>query len=244
MDSTILKKLGLSEKEVKVYLSLLEYGAISIRGLADLTGLNRGTVYDILKRLQEWGLVSFYHQKTKQQFVAEKPERLLRLAEEREKEAARIKDQLGGFIPELSALADKGASSPVTKYYEGKNGVKAILEDVLESQNPGEEYYVYSARKASEDLNAAFPDFTKARVKKGIKVKAISMAEGGKLSGLDERKWLGTKDDSATFIIIYSEKCAFVSRDAKEQPVGVIIENKMVYETQKKIFLQLWRLIN
>ena len=64
MDITIFKKLGLSEKEAAVYLSLLEHGASSVRNLAVLAGLNRGTTYDILKKLQELGLASFYHKNT------------------------------------------------------------------------------------------------------------------------------------------------------------------------------------
>jgi hypothetical protein len=77
-----------------------------------------------------------------------------------------------------------------------------------------------------------------------IHVKAISLAKGGGTSGLDERRWLGTNDESATFIIIYASKCAFISRDARQVPVGVIIENKMIYETQKMIFLHLWNKLN
>ena len=77
MEVIILKKLGLSDKEIKIYLKLLECGATSVRGLAELCGLNRGTVYDTLKRLQNAGLVSYYHQETKQRFVAEEPEKLI-----------------------------------------------------------------------------------------------------------------------------------------------------------------------
>ena len=44
MDITILKKIGLSDKEIEVYLALLENGACSVRGLVGFTGLNRGTV--------------------------------------------------------------------------------------------------------------------------------------------------------------------------------------------------------
>ena len=36
--------IGSTDKEIKVYLGLLEYGAISVRGLAEVTSLNRGTV--------------------------------------------------------------------------------------------------------------------------------------------------------------------------------------------------------
>ncbi len=245
MEIAILKKLGLSEKEIKVYLKLLEYGAISVRSLAELSELNRGTAYDILKKLQEVGLVSYYHSETKQRFVAEDPEKLIKLVEEREAELSRIKTAFVEFIPELKSLQEKGGCRPVTKLYEGKAGIRFMLDDVLESMEDENErtYYIYSATKSSDDINNAYPDFTKRRIKRGISVRAISLAKGGKTSGLDERKWLGTNEESATFIIIYAGKCAFISRDASGKPVGVIIENQMIYETQKVIFLRLWGLM-
>jgi HTH-type transcriptional regulator, sugar sensing transcriptional regulator len=242
MDFTILKKLGLTDKEISVYLKLLEYGAISVRGLADLTGLNRGTTYDVLKRLQEIGLVSFYDTASKQKFVAEEPAKLEKLLNRQEEEIKAAKNELSELIPELKSLQDKGGNLPTTKFYEGQSGIRFILEDLLSSVvAKGEtEYYIYSATKGSDDINNAFPDFTRARIKKNIRVKAIALAEGGRTHGLDERRWLGTSEESATFILIYAGKCAFISRDAKNSPVGVLIENAAIFLTQKTIFLKLW----
>lgn len=245
MDITILKKLGLPDKEIKVYLTLLEYGPISVRSLAELANLNRGTVYDTLKSLQERGMVSYYHQETKQHFVAEDPAKLFKLVQDKEEELKSTKSKIKEIIPELKSLQDKGGSKPTTKFYEGKAGVRFILDDVLSSMREaqGKEYYIYSATNTSDDINNAYPDFTRERIKKKIHVKAISLAKGGKTHGLDERRWLGTNKESATFILIYVGKCTFISRDAKDAPVGVIIENETIYETQKIIFLKLWELL-
>lgn len=245
MDVSILKKLNLSDKEIKVYLNLLEYGDMSVRNLAELSELNRGTTYDILKRLQEVGLVAYYHHDTKQHFVAEDPEKLIKVINDQKDELKSAEEKIREIIPVLSSLQDKGGNKPVTKFYEGKDGIRMIMADVLKSVSESEEmeYYVYSAKNASDDYKKAYPDFTEDRIRKKIKVKAISLAEGGQTSGLDERKWLGTNDVSATFIIIYADKCAFISRDSKNSPVGVIVENKMIYETQKIIFMKLWALI-
>jgi HTH-type transcriptional regulator, sugar sensing transcriptional regulator len=246
MDTTILKKLGLSDKETGAYLKLLEHGALSVRGLSQAAGLNRGTTYDILKKLQEAGLVSYYHQAKKQKFVAEDAGKLLRLAQSREQELKETKDGLARLIPELKSLQNKDGGGPTARFYEGKTGVRFILEDLLATVGGQKEreYCVFSATKASEDINAAYPDFTPTRIRKRIRVKAISLAPGGSTHGLDERRWLGTNDDSATYILIYAGKCAFISRDAGGAPVGVIIENKMIYETQKIIFQRLWELLD
>jgi len=244
MDITILKKLGLDDKEVKIYLKLLEYGTISVRGLAEISTLNRGTTYDILKRLQEIGLVSYYYQEKKQRFVAEEPEKLLEILKKREQEIKEVKNGILDIIPELKSIQDKKDLKPVSKLYENRAGIKTILDDLLSSMNalPEEkrEYYIYSSTEASADIHRAYPTFTKDRIKKNIRVKSISLAQGGNLHGLDHRRWLGTDKNSATFILIYSNKCAFISRDSQSSPVGILVENKMIYETQKMIFLSLW----
>ncbi|MFZ2226272.1 MAG: helix-turn-helix domain-containing protein [Candidatus Moraniibacteriota bacterium] len=244
MDITILKKLGLDDKEAQIYLALLEYGAISVRGLAEVSALNRGTAYDTLKRLQEMGLVSYYYQEKKQRFVAEEPEKLLEILKKREQEIKEVKNGILDIIPELKSIQDKKDLTPVSKLYQNRAGIKTILDDLLSSMQilPEEqrEYYIYSSTQASADIHKAYPTFTKDRIKKNIRVKSISLAKGGNLHGLDHRRWLGTDKNSATFILIYSGKCAFISRDSQGSPVGILVENKMIYETQKMIFLSLW----
>jgi sugar-specific transcriptional regulator TrmB len=246
MNINSLQKLGLREKEIKIYLNLLENGSLSVRRLAQVSGLNRGTVYDLLKNLQEKGLVSYFHRDTKQKFIAEDPEKILNIIKDNEEEFKRNKETIKELLPELRSLQNKSENQPTTKFYEGRKGIKMILEDLLSvmSKTENKEYYVYSAKDVSDDINGAYPDFTNNRIKKNIKVKVISLAKGGGISGLDERRWLGTNEETATFIIIYENKCAFISRDNFSNPVGVIIENNMIYETQKTIFLNFWDKLN
>ena len=249
MDILVLKKLGLTDKDAKVYVKLIEHGPISVRALAQLSDLNRGTTYDILKSLQRKGLVSYFHHDTKQNFVAEDPLRLIKLIKDREEELIEVKNKIDDIIPELKSLQAQGDNKPVTKYYEGKEGIRFILDDVLTTmkESDANEYYIYSAPGVREDIYAAYPDFIKKRIKYKLIVKTISLSEGGDTYGLDERKWLPKSQISnkveTTYILIYGNKCAFISRDSSHKPVGVIIENKMIYETQKIIFDQLWKFL-
>lgn len=256
MEISILKKLGLSDKDIIIYKKLLEHGASSVRDLALVSGLNRGTAYDVLKKLQDIGLVSYYHENTKQNFVAEDPDKIHKLLKAREQELHEAEAKLKDLIPELKSLQDVGGEKPVTKFYAGKNGIKFILEDILMQLKIAKEktYFVYSAEGVREDVYSAYPDFNKKRIKNKIKAKTISLSPGGSTYGFDERKWLpstssgqGKTDKEATanmtYIVIYENHCAFIARDLNGKPVGVIIENKMIYETQKTIFLQLWNLL-
>jgi len=241
MQLEILKKLGLSDKEATLYLELLRLGPSSVRQLAEKSDVNRGTVYDCLKRLQILGIVEFYEKEAKQFFVATDPLRLRDLAERQIRDTEQAKKKLDDFIPELKSLYDSGGERPVSRYFT-KNEIHKILEDVLNICAESDEkiYRIYSAEGVRKYLYEQFPTFSDVRVAKGISVRVIALGDGGELRGLDERRWLKSSPSTPTYIIIYPKKTAYISLDAKNEPVGVVIENEGVSETQKTIFDSLW----
>lgn len=241
MNISILRNLGFSDKSSTVYLELLRLGPSSVRALAGSSGLNRGTTYDILSWLKDKGLVTFYKKDSKQLFVAENPTVLQELVRKESMLLKEAERDLERVIPELQALHHRGGDRPVARYY-GKKEIKNILEDVLSTCEAESEkmYRIYSAEGLREYLYEEFPSFSDARVSKGISVRVIALGKGGEMRGLDERKWLSKESKTATYILIYPGKTAYISLDAKNEPVGVVIENPGVYETQKIIFDELW----
>ena len=241
MNTELFKKLGMSDKVAQIYQSLLSLGPSSVRSLADGAGLNRGTTYDALKWLEDKGLVTFYHKDTKQYFVAEHPDRLLSVVREKKFETERLEREIERSLPEFMALHHKGGERPVAQYVSARE-LNTILEDVLLTCEHSEEkmYRIYSTESVREFLYEEFPTFSDARIAKGISVKAIAIGDGGELRGLDQRKWLPAHERLSTYIIIYPGKTAFISLDAKEQPVGVLIQNEGIYQTEKHIFDTLW----
>lgn len=242
MQLDLLKKIGFSDKSAKIYLALLQLGPSSVRTLAEYCELNRGTTYDALKWLQDHGVVNYYHKDTKQHFVAEHPDKLHDLIKRQTEELSRVDKELDKLVPELLAIHHKGGERPVAKYFESKD-IAQILEDVLSTCEDSEEpaYRIYSTEGIREFLYKSFPTFSDVRIAKGISVKVIAIGEGGELRGLDERKWLKAKTETPTYIIIYPGKTAYISLNAKQEPIGVVIENDGVSETQKIVFDNLWK---
>ena len=239
---TILKQMGLSDKETRVYLTLLKNGPSSVRTLAKASEINRGTTYDILKSLKESGLVSFYHKDTKQFFVTEDPSVLNNALEQRMEKLEDVKKKLIQVIPELKSLFNK-ANKPVVKYYEGFNGVRVVLSDVLEiTQSFSEKiYYVFSSAAIREYLYKAFPNFTKERIRRKIKVKAIGLGHKGTVAELSEKKSLNAKNSSPTYILIYPGKVAMISVNSSKQPLALIIEDEALSVTQQQLFDFIWQ---
>jgi sugar-specific transcriptional regulator TrmB len=245
----VLKNFGLSEKEIAVYLALIELGSSSVRTISQKAKINRGTTYDILKSLINLGIISYYNKESKQYFIAERPETLLAVIDKKQEELKEIKENIEESLPLFKTIFEKQGGKPVVKLYEGLIGIRHILEDVLKSMDSVKDktYYVYSSSTLRKNVHQAMKDFSKKRIRRRIRVKTIALGEGGSTVGLDERKWMlsnvkGQEALRSTYEIIYGgNKVAHISLDNAENPVGVVIENQEIYHTQKLIFEYNWK---
>lgn len=243
---TTLKNLGFSTKEIDVYLFLIEAGPNPVRQIAIETKINRGTTYDILKSLIKQGLVSYYHQAQHKYFVAEDPDKLKDLVADKIDGLNQINQDFNQVIPELKSLYQKSGQQPKVKYYQGTAGSKSILLDVLKvmAKRKSKEYYVFSSADIAKYLYLDFQNFAVTRVKKKIKVKVIAIGPGGKLYGLDQRKWLSKQKGWPTYMIIYGPKTALLSLDAQKNLHGVIIEDEGISQTQSHLFEYIWKTLS
>ncbi len=241
----LLRRVGLTEKEVQVYLTLLELGPAPVRNIAVKSRINRGTTYEVLKALIDRGLVSYFEKTRHQHFMAEDPSKLLALVEYRTRELAKTKDQLSELLPLLEERQGKGAGRPRVRFFEGSRGVRTILEDVLETMRDHDEklYRVYSFADVRDHLYVGFRDFVDRRIKLGIRVKTIALGPGGKLWGLDERRWLKGAEGALTYQLLYADKFAMISLDESGNPVTSLVEDPKIAETQRVIFDTLWSLL-
>ncbi len=240
--SSILRVLGLEEKDMQIYTTLLHLGTASLRQIAEEAQVPRATAYDGLKRLLSCKLVSYVDAKTHRYFMAEDPSRLQALATKQEMMIQEAREELTEVIPDLQKILLWSRRRPIVKYYEGDEGVKEILEDVLEetAKTAKKMYRIYSSSTLRDLVAAAWPGFLKTRIKKGIHVRAISIGSGGRTAGLDERRWLSHDEGSATYIFIYAEKTAYISCDDHGRLFGVMIEDEGIAQTQTRIFDALW----
>ncbi|MDO8553713.1 MAG: helix-turn-helix domain-containing protein, partial [Candidatus Micrarchaeota archaeon] len=91
MNTDTLKKIGLSDSEIRVYISLLELGQTTTGPLVKKTGVPSSKIYHILGSLTDKGLVGHViHGKVKK-FRANRPTALRHLLDKREQETAQIK---------------------------------------------------------------------------------------------------------------------------------------------------------
>lgn len=239
-----LELLGLSPKELDVYLATLRLGTAPLRRVAEESGYQRATVYDALKHLREVGLVRYVDAKTHRYFTGEDPHKLRGIATRREVALTEAREGLEKILPSFVAMQGTHECRPAVRYYEGPNGVRDLLEDVLSTAEHAESkaklYRVYSSAGIRDLILQAWPTFTKERIRRGVRVRAIAIGEGGSTTGLDERKWLRKDATSPTYIFLCATKTAYVSLAQDKELFGVIINDPAVAKTEQCIFDALW----
>jgi sugar-specific transcriptional regulator TrmB len=104
MVSEILQQLGFNEKEIKIYLTVLEHGKMAPAQVARLTSINRTTVYAIAKELVAKGVITEDLAGTKSSLIALPPEDLKTLAHKEERELENKKILINQAIQELQSI--------------------------------------------------------------------------------------------------------------------------------------------
>lgn len=243
----IFQELGFSPREVAVYIALIKLGHGSIRDIAAKAGCNRGSAYDTLKTLHNKGIVTYFPKGKRRFFSAEPAEKLLELAQEKQSRLQQTMQHLEQeIIPDLKHLQPAYNIANV-HYYEGDDGVEHVLRDILNTVAASEprEYCVYSARPIRRYLYRPFPNYTRQRVQRGIRVRVIAIGAGGEEAKLAERKWIdtGARRAASSYIAIYPPKCAMFSLVHEDYPTAVVIDAKEIAFSHQIVFDTLWRLL-
>lgn len=252
--TNLLKEIGFNDKEIDVYSALLPLGSASIRTISDRVKINRGTVYDVLESLVKKGFIDVKKSGSKRKFIVKSPEELLVFIENQRKSLENTKMKIKEALPFLLSSYMKGGGKPTVEYFDDDKGIKHILEDVLNTFNLAvrppslkkeyKEYYVYSSKSVRNYLYKLFPNFTKEKLRLGIKTKVIALGEGAdpKNLKLAQRKYIHI--DAPAYMLIYRSKIALISVADDKKPFGVIISNEKIAKTQKIIFESLFSKIN
>lgn len=166
----ILKSLGLTETESILYELLLEMGPQLARDLVRPSGLTRGNVYNVLMQLNDKGFVTIAKGK-QQHFQAVDPSELRRLLELQTEQIRRLDTEFTSTLPKLISKYTLSTNRPAIQTFEGYDGYKAAIDDLLQTST---EILTYIDTEALVGpLTKLDSYFEKQRVTKGIQNRII-----------------------------------------------------------------------
>lgn len=241
----ILKQLNFSEKEIDVYLAALAMTSASISNLAKKAGIKRSTVYVLLEKLKEKGLVSLSDKKGKQIFITENPEKLLKIVDQRKDELANQEKEIKKNLPKFKALAKKDTAIPLFRYYEGKEAVWNIFNDIIESKQnasvvaAGQIYDVLGIKRFTKEIIQKRSQLgTEARIIADQHPENVKGWKEGK-TAIREYRFFPSDIILDASIYVYANKIAMIF--LKDYLSGLIIENEKVFLVFKFMFDSLWK---
>ncbi len=233
-----LKQLNLNDKEIQIYLILLRLGQSTINRIAELTNYPKSTCYDILRSLISRGLASSFDRDKVKHFEAADPRTLIANLEEQKQ---RVKE----ILPELIGMQKSIGEKPNVELYEGKQGVKAIFDSILDTKK--EFFGMTNESKFESILQWFIPNFRMRRSKAKIKARIICEESdiAKDMKSRDKQELRTTKIDSmmnnqkAEFYV-FGDKVALLAVSEKE-PAGILIENKEIANLMREVFNRVWK---
>ena len=162
----ILRKIGLSEGEIKVYSALLDLGISPLNKVHEKTGIERRNIYDILNKLIERGLITYSVENKKRVFQISHPNKIIGYIEEKKHNLDETEKEIIKEIPSLTEKFNFKRPLINAEIYRGNEGVKAVWEDML---NYKAVYWIGSGRYVPKMLPHFFANWNKRRIELKVK---------------------------------------------------------------------------
>jgi sugar-specific transcriptional regulator TrmB len=232
MNESILQEAGLTQIEARVYLTLLEQGALLAGVISRKSGVHRRSVYDVMDRLIEKGLVSYIVKNNRRYYEATNPARLIELIREKQNAIER-------FLPELKSKYEARKEKQETLFFRGREGIKAVFDDQLQHK----EILVLAATSYWNAVSKPFfAQYDLMRKKLKVKQRMIfssNMRESARNIPLAEKRYLAQYETPVS-MAIYGDKVSIIMWASS--PFAILIKEKAIADAYRTYFETLWKI--
>jgi len=244
-----LINLGLSTAEAKIYTRLTELGQSSMTELAHSLQMNRVTTHFNVQNLIDKGLITHVKQGRSRELTAQSPDSLQYLIEQKDNHVKRLKEEFINTIPLMKKtmpLINKPERHFDVKFFQGKNGVKAIYREVLKSTELRSYVNISNIFEVFPENPQLFPEAVSRKHLKMWEIIEDSLISRNYVKTVDPKrysyKFFPSDWNISVFdYMIFDGKIAMIT--GKQEPKGILIVNDDMYKNAKALFEMLWRLL-
>lgn len=249
IDKEILRNVGLTDSEIKVYLALLKLGESKKDPIVKESRISPSKIYDVGWKLVEKGLVSIIVKNGVKHFKAAPPETMIEVINKKKISLEEKENQLKKVIPTLNKIIQERAKKEVAEMYVGWRGLETLYEIILSNLKRGQTDYVLGATTGTKDHRTErfFVKVNRKLKERGIRLNILfgkkqrnyakRVAEKG---GLKYHKARYLNFDFPTEINIFNENVAIII--LLDEPVSLLIRNKLLAESFKSYFDAMWKI--
>jgi len=237
----ILKDIGLDETEAQVYLTSLSLGPTTVLKIARMSEIKRTTIYGVIDSLKNKGLMRIELKGLKQLYIAENPEKLEDILDNRKRE-------FSAKLPNFMALYKLEGGESSIKYYTGLKDMKKVYLSTLDDIKRGGEYLVITNEEKWFELDPDFwmKEYIEVRAKLPCKTRLISQdstiaREHEKFQRNYNEQFKIFKNEVSLNIDMVLTPNKLIIVDLLPPLTTLVIENKNIIELQKQLFEIIWR---
>lgn len=245
MNENALRKIGISNNEIKIYLFLLKSGSTTAYDIGKKTGIYRVHVYDKLEKLIEKGLVNHIYKGAKKYFQASHPRKIKQYLEDKKKDIELQEEEMNKIMPELESMLLIPREDTFVEVFSGIEGLKYFLKDIIKTKK---EVLITGIddSKYQEALPVFMKQYFRDLKKYKIKERVITIKKKGvfmfdkKLAATTNYRFLEEKQFNPTNTFVYGEKVVIVTWGTPA--TAIMIKNKEIALTYRNHFEHLWRI--
>ena len=167
----LLSLFNLRKIELNLYETLFYEGILSASQLAKHIGVSRTSVYDLLERLMQIGLIIETQKGGVKMFVIQPPEKIHLLIKEKEKEITIAKNVLEELQKDYQNK--QKTVKPQLQLFEGRNALQQMMKDMLLYRD----VTVYAFWPIEKMISLLTPEFLskfhKERISRNIRIKSL-----------------------------------------------------------------------
>jgi len=240
MDTTILEDLGLTQAEIKVYLTLLELGSSTAGKILKKSKLQNSVMHRALNSLIERGLINYVLEGRRKIYQATDPENFFNFIDEKRRKFQQI-------LPELKRRQTFAKKTEKATVYKGIRGLKEVYNIMINTK--GKEYNTFGGgSEVTFDIMGEtwWKNLHVKRIANKLPSRQVfdetirKFGEELNKKKLTKIKFLPKQFAQLTETIIVGNKVALTV--FTENPYGFLIEDKVVADGYRKHFELLWKL--
>lgn len=245
----LLSLFSLREIEVEIFKELFYGGVMSASKLAKQVNISRTSIYDLLKKLLQIGLISETMKDGVKMFVVQPPEKIHLLIKEKEKEIDKAKQEFKGLQKEYQNNCK--ILQPRLQLFEGREALQQMMKDMLLYRDITT-YAYWPVRKIVALLSPEFfLKFHQERISRNIQLKTIWPQN--QIPAIKLYSFLGVKPEFKREVriapskvvfslgyVVYGNTVRFIS--SRKETFGFLVESSELAEMMKSQFKAIWDL--
>lgn len=241
-----LKELGFQNNEIKVYLDILQCENAYVSSISLRTGIERTTVYSVLKRLLERNVIAQTQINGVAAYTTMPFSYFLDTVQTKMQELEKQKNKIQGMVNTLELLQMKQLQDTQIRMYQGMVAIKNLYAETLVENSEQMAFLTltHMSHQMKEYLSGEFMELKKKRnvfsrvlVADSLRSRKYQQLDG--VSGRETRIVSEMPFDLFSEIILFQGgRVAII--DFHSEVHGLVIQSETFYKTMKTLFDCIW----